>query len=128
MSINPLQTGIFWGRQQKCLVNGEPSSALAVTCGIPQGALSLFFLIYINALPNCLTKVPPRMYSDDTNISAAGCSSSELESDELANLNEWLSVNKLSLKFVKTELMLTGSRQRFAIAVSHSFNTQTRGQ
>ena len=68
------------------------------------------------------------MYADDTSISTAGCSSSELESDEPANLNEWLSVNKLSLKFAKTELMLTGSRQRFAIAVSHSFNTQIEGQ
>ena len=120
-------------RHQKCLVNGELSGALAVTCGVPQGILigPLLFLIYIYDLPNCLSKALPRMYADETSISIAASSSSELESvlnGELINLYEWLRVNRLSLNIAKTELMLIGSRQRLANTVTHSFNVQISGQ
>ena len=98
-------------RQQKCLVNGEVSDARAVTCGLPQRSLigTLLFLIYVNDLPNCLSKALPRMYVDDTSISIAARSLPELESalnTELANLHKCLNVNKLSLNIAKTELML----------------------
>ena len=112
-------------RQQKCVVNGELSGARAVTCGVPQGSFigSLLFLIYINDLPNCLSEALPRMYADDTSISIAANSLPELESalsNELANLHEWLNVNKLSLDIAKTELMLIGSKQRLATTIGHS--------
>ena len=63
-------------------------------------------------MPNCPsnTKALPRMYADDTSISIAASSLPELESalkTELANLHEWLNVNKLSLNITKTVLMLT---------------------
>ena len=96
--------------QQKCIVNGELSGSRAVTCDVPQGSLigPLLFLIYINDLPNCLTKASPRMYPDDTSISIAASSLSELElalNAELANLHdEWLNVNKLSLNIAKLNL------------------------
>ena len=120
-------------RQQKCVVNGELSGARAVTCGVPQGSLigPLLFLIYINDLPNCLSRALPRMYADDTSISIAASSLPELESvlnTELANLHEWLNVNKLSLNIAKTELMLIGSRQRLAkTTIGHSLTVQIEG-
>ena len=119
-------------RQQKCIVNGELSGSRAVTCGVPQGSLigPLLFLIYINDLPNCLTKALPRMYADDTSISIAASSLSELElalNAELANLHEWLNVNKLSLNIAKTEFMLIGSRQRLATTIDHSLTVQIKG-
>lgn len=52
------------------------------------------------------------MYADDTSISIAASSLSELElalNAELANFHEWLyNVNKLSLNIAKTEFMLIG--------------------
>ena len=120
-------------RQQKCVVNGELSGARAVTCGVLQGSLigPLLFLIYINDLPNCLSKALPRMYADDTSISIAASSLPELESalnTELTYLHEWLNVNKLSLNIAKTELMLIGSRQRLsATTTGHSLTVQIKG-
>ena len=120
-------------RQQKCVVNGELSGARAVTCGVPQGSLigPLLFLIYINDLPNCLSKALPRMYADDTSISIAASSLPELESalnTELTYLHEWLNGNKLSLNIAKTELVLIGSRQRLsATTTGHSLTVQIKG-
>ena len=119
-------------RQKKCVVNGELSGSCAVTCGVPQGSLigPLLFLIYINDLPNCLTKALPRMYADDTSVSIAASSLPELElalNAELANLREWLNVNKLSLNIAKTEFMLIGSRQRLATTIDHSLTVQIKG-
>ena len=63
------------------LLNGGLPGARAVTCGVPQGSLSgpLFFLIYINRLPDCLTKDIPRwIYADDTSSCFAASSLPEL--------------------------------------------------
>ena len=57
-------------------------------------------------------------------ISIAAISLSELE---LANLHEWLNVNKLSLNIAKTEFMLLGSRQRLATTIDHSLTVQIKG-
>ena len=57
-------------RTKKCQVNGVASSGRSVKCGIPQGCIlgPLFFLLYINDLPECLTKTIRRLFSDDTNL------------------------------------------------------------
>ena len=84
----------------------------------------------INDLLSCLSKTLPRMYADDASISIAASSLPELElalNTELANLHEWLNVNKLSLNIAKTELMLIGSRQRLATATGHSLTVQIEG-
>jgi len=49
------------------------------------------------------------MYTNNTSIGIIASSLPELESalnTEVANLHEWLNVNKLSLNIAKTELML----------------------
>jgi hypothetical protein len=88
-----------------------------IRCGVPQGSIlvgPLFFLLYINALPQCLSKTKPRLFADDTNLTASGDSITRLEAavnSDLENLKKWLITNKLSLNVAKTEFMLIGSKQ-----------------
>ena len=73
-----------------------------ITCGIPQGSIlgPLLFTIYINYLPNCLKHTTPRMFADDTSLTAAGETLNEVEkraNEDLKNVRNWLSANKLNL-------------------------------
>ena len=114
-------------RKQRCFVNGNLSSSRTIQCGVPQGSIlgPLLFLVYINDLPNCLNGGLPRMYADDTNISLQSSNLVDLRdiiNAELANLNTWLEVNKLSLNIAKTEFMVIGSRQRLATHGNHDID------
>ena len=53
----------------------------AITCGVPQGSILglLLFLLYIDALLNCLQNASSRMrFADDTNISLTAKDLTEL--------------------------------------------------
>ena len=93
------------------------SNSRSLICGIPQGTIlgPLLFLVYINDLPNCLAHAEPRMYADDTHLTFASNNMKDIEfylNQDLANVNQWLIANKLTLNQSKTEFMLIGSRQR----------------
>ena len=103
-------------RNRKCQINGYLSSKKIIKCGIPQGSIlgPLFFLLYINDLPQCLSKTKPRLFADDTNLTASGDSIPHLETavnSDLENLRKWLIANRLTLNVAKTEFMLIGSKQ-----------------
>ena len=58
----------------------------------------LLFLLYINDLQDCLRQVSPRLFADDTNLTAAGKTIEEVESamnNDLLRIKEWLFANKL---------------------------------
>ena len=117
----------LYDRKQICSVNGHMSSSRSISCGVPQGSNlgPLLFLIYINDLPNCLSAASPRMFADNTNVSFASTSLSELENvlnRELQNVNIWLKANKLSLNIAKTEFMVIGSRQRLNVNADGNIN------
>ena len=103
-------------RTQKCQMNGSASSERTIKCGVPQGSIlgPLLFLVYINDFPNCLNRTNPRLFADDTNLTAAGESISDVEmamNSDLEDLRKWLIANKLSLNVAKTEFILIGSRR-----------------
>ena len=57
------------GRRHRVVINGKVSDYLPVTSGVPQGSVlgPLLFLIYINDMPNCIsreTSLP--LFADDS--------------------------------------------------------------
>ena len=82
------------------------SSEKTVTCGVPQGSIlgPLLFLIYINDLNNSTTKLSTILFADDTNLFCSGKDIYELESivnTELTRVQEWLTLNQLTLNIKK---------------------------
>ena len=57
------------GRQQRVVLNGETSSWLNVTAGVPQGSVlgPHLFLVYINDLPDEITS-SCKIFADDTSL------------------------------------------------------------
>ncbi|CAB4038635.1 Hypothetical predicted protein, partial [Paramuricea clavata] len=87
-----------------------------IKCGVPQGSIlgPLLLLLYINDLPECLKNTRPRLFADDTNLTASSHSIADIViavNSDLENLRNWLMANKLSLNVAKTEFMLIGSPQ-----------------
>ena len=114
-------------RTQKYSVNGHLSNDASVSVGVPQGSNlgPLLFLIYINDLPNCLSVVSPKMFADDTSITVAAVSLTEVENKinlDLENLNRWLVANRLILSVTKTEFMVIVSHQRVRASGNEEIN------
>jgi hypothetical protein len=76
--------------------------------------------LYIHDLPNCLETTNARLFADDTTLSATGSTVDEVETKlnhDLANVDQWLIANKLTLNEGKTEFLIIGSRNE-----CHFFN------
>ena len=72
-------------RTQRCQLEGLLLDQREVRCGIPQGSIlgPPLFIIYINVLPNCLKSTTPRMFADDTNLTAVGETLGEAECSKM---------------------------------------------
>ena len=100
-----------------CSVSGSYSKTCSLQGGIPQGTIlgPVFFLLYINVLPNCLTNAYPRIYDHDKHLTYADKDVSIIQSclnEDLLNVSKWLIANKLTRNMTNTELILIGSRQK----------------
>ena len=84
---------------------------LPVEFHIPQGSIlgSLLFILYINDLSNVTDALFPILFADDTSVYIEAKNESMVISilnDELAKINIWLKVNKLTLSVDKSHYMV----------------------
>ena len=85
---------------------------------------SVLFALH-NDLPTCLNKTKPRLFADDTNITAAGECLHDIEdavNSDLENLRQWLMANKLSLNVAKTEFQIIGTKPMLKKASTKKLN------
>ena len=83
-------------RSQVVRVNGEISNSEKVTSGVPQGSIlgPLFFLVFINDLPDKCNTVIPFLFADKAKFISINLGRDEFQKD-LDNVNLWTLENNM---------------------------------
>lgn len=121
-------TSYFNNRSQYVRYHNKESKTLSVKCGVPQGSVlgPLLFLIYVNDLPDSLTRVNSILFADDTSVYMSSMNIKELYTEmnaELKILSDWFRANKLSLNLRKSNYMLFSNTckdtDKYEIKIDH---------
>ena len=89
-------------RSQVVRVNGEISNSEKVKSGVPQGSIlgPLFFLVFINDLPDKCNRVIPLLFADDAKFISIKLGRDEFQKD-LDNVNLWTLENNMPFRVDK---------------------------
>ena len=103
-------------RKQYVKLHEVNSNVLPINTGVPQGSIlgPLLFIIYINNFARASAIFDFICYADDTTlfstlnkfINAQNINPDIIINTELAKINEWLEINKLSLNVTKSKFMV----------------------
>jgi len=111
-----LCTHYLTNRKQYIKLPEASSDLLNIDTGVPQGSIlgPLFFLIYINDLPNSSETINFITYADDTTLLTTLNPQTHLNNinNELAKVFKWFCTNKLSLNATKTKAITFHTPQR----------------
>ena len=107
-------TNYLSNRQQYVFHDKINSKMKYIECGVPQGSIlgPLLFLIYINDLINVSKSLYTVLFADDTNMFYSDKNPDKIMetiNNELAKIDIWFKVNKLSLNTSKTHYILFGN-------------------
>lgn len=111
------------GRFQSVLVADTRSDLVELTCGVPQGSVlgPVLFTLYTAPLANIIMQhnIKFHFYADDTQLynSVAPENISALLSetnDCYADIQNWMTANKLKLNGDKTEALLVGTQSKLS--------------
>ena len=98
-------------RNQITVIDGITSSS-SISHGVPQGSVlgPLFFLIFINDLPNSSSLLKLILFADDSTLSTSFAEENAMEftltlNHELSNVNNWLTSNRICINADKTKFM-----------------------
>ena len=110
-------------RLQLVCIDGAQSEPVKLTCGVPQGSVlgPVLFTLYTAPLANIIRQynINFHFYADDTQLynSATPDNMSSLLSETnacYAEIQNWMTVNKLKLNGDKTEALLIGTQARLS--------------
>ena len=105
-NMHSLLKSYLSNRQQFTWCNNKKSENSTILCGVPQGSTlgPLFFSLYVNDLPT-YTTFEVNLFADDTVLIMKDKSISKLQEKvncELAIVDEWMKLNRLSLNYSKS--------------------------
>ncbi len=106
------------GRHQHVRVNGQTSTNLPVSCGVPQGSIlgPLLFLLYINDICHSSKLLHFILFADDSALFSSDNNILNLLNNvnkELKLVADWLSANKLTINTSKTHYIIFNRYKKF---------------
>lgn len=110
------------GRTQYVSFNGQLSSSINVSSGVPQGSHlgPLLFVLFINDLPNAIKYSDILLFADDAKIYKTLHSTDDCDKlqEDFNNLSKWCVNNDLSINISKCNI-LTFCRKRSVIIYNY---------
>lgn len=106
----------FTNRKQCCIINGQKSDLLNITCGVPQGSTlgPLMFIIYINDVIKHIKSANIGLYADDTVCYTGGYDIYDLNNTMNKAAKEflnWCQLNRLTVNLNKSKVMIFSTKR-----------------
>jgi len=108
-------TNYLTDRTQRVVINGQHSSWVTVTAGVPQGSVlgPLLFLIYINDIIRCISHVNTRLFADDTCMFVEVDNRHEAAAnmnDDLCRVKSWADKWLVNFSAAKTKVLTISNK------------------